>query len=322
MEEKKGSLLCVLEILSEYSDEDNILTCEQIIQYLRLKYHLDLDRRTIYKNIEMLNGYGYDISIHRENGKGYYLRDRLFEKSEVFLLCNAIYSSNFIPTNNTRELIDKILSTQSKYLRKEFNNNRYIDNHLKIENKQFFLNIEMINEAIKLKKSIKFNYMKYDKNKEMVKRRNELYEVYPYYMVYMNEKTYMVCKNVNYDNFSHYRLDRIKDIKITERNFQLPKSIEEPYEYAKNKIYMYGGNEIKITLKCDYKILDDILDFFGKSISIRNIDENYFETDVESSDQGMIYFALQYLNFIEVISPFELRNRIKEYIYSGLEKYK
>ena len=187
MEEKKKNLLAVLHILREYSDEEHILTQKMISNKLNELYDLDLDRRTIYKNMEILEEFGYDISDYSDNGVGYYLGDREFDKNEVFLLCNAIHSSNFIPPHNSKELIQKLLSTQSKYKREEYERVNFVDNNNKKDNKEFFLNIELLSEAITNRQVISFDYMRYNKDKELIKRREEPYYVCPYYLVYIGE---------------------------------------------------------------------------------------------------------------------------------------
>lgn len=85
---------------------------------------------------------------------------RQFEKSEINLLCHSIHSSHIIPDNSSRQLIDKLLSTQNRYVKSEFNNRVYSKNYRKSKNKEFFLNIELLLEAIQQHKPIRFEYTK------------------------------------------------------------------------------------------------------------------------------------------------------------------
>ena len=119
MENKKTSVFAILSILQEESDADHILSQPQLIQKLENQYGIKIDRRTLYTNIEMLQDFGYDISTFSDNGKGYYLCERQFEPSQVNVLCNAIHSSSFIPPKSSKDLIDKLLGTQSKYFKED-----------------------------------------------------------------------------------------------------------------------------------------------------------------------------------------------------------
>ena len=322
MEEKKTSALAMLEILKEYSDEKHPLSREEIITHLSSSYGINLDRRTIYKNIGMLQDYGYDISTYRDNNVGYFLRDRQFEKSEVFLLCNVIHASNMIPSAASKQLIRKLLSTQSRYVTDEFHDAVYIENNAKKENKEFFYNIEILSDAIAEHKAIVFNYLTYDINKKLVNKREKLYEVSPYSLVYANERTYLIAKTRNHEGMTHYRVDKMKNISVDNSAYEKPLKKTDPYEYARNKLYMFHGDESMIALKCDYAILDDIIDYFGKEVTVYGLDEEHFMANIKAPKQGMIYYASQYLEHLEIVEPLELREELKEYLKKGLRKYR
>ena len=321
MDEKKTSAIAVLRILEEFSDEQHILTQPQLLEFLSSIYNVSLDRRTLYRNIEMLQDFGYDISTYSENGKGYYLRDRTFEQSQIFLLCNAIHSSNFIPQNSSKELIDKLLDTQSRYFKNDFKDMVFVENKMKKENKEFFLNIEMLAEAIKNKKAISFSYTKYDLNKNLIDRRQEPYVFSPYYLVYNLDKTYLIGRSRNHEDFTHFRVDRMKKIKIVDEPYIKLSKREDPYEYAKNKIYMYHGDSDTIALKCDMSILDDVIDTFGKDITLET-DGNGFKAYVKASKDGIVYFALQYARYMEVLEPKDVRDEIAKVLKEAIKKYK
>lgn len=322
MADKKTSALAILKILEENSDSEHKLTQPEILEKLENFYDVNIDRRTLYDNVRMLQDFGYDISTRTDNGEGYFLNDRTLEPSEVTLLCNAIHSSNFIPSKSSKELINKLLETQSKYFKSNYNDKVYIDNKDKKDNKEFFLNIDLISEAITNFKQISFNYTQYNLNKELVNRREELYELSPYYLVYMNEKTYLIGKDNSHSDLSHYRVDRMKNISFTDKKYLKRNKDEDPYQYAKSKIYMYHGEDIRVALKCDNQILDDIIDIFGKDITIDKSDDQHFIAYVKSSKQGIIYLALQYLNYMEVLDPEDIRAEIKQAIDNAKKKYK
>ncbi|MEG0265997.1 MAG: WYL domain-containing protein [Erysipelotrichaceae bacterium] len=317
MQKTKIALLAVYEILKKYTDEDHILSRNEICDLLDKIHQITIERRTFTDYIDTLIEFKIDISKYSDNGIGYYLIDREFEKSEVTLLCNAVYSSHFIPEKDSINLINKLLSTQSRYVEKEFNNNVYVKNYKKTVNKEFFLNVELLLEAIHSDKIVTFDYMKYDINKKLIPRKDHLYKIHPYYIIYANENYYLICRNDNYADFSHYRIDRMKHIKIcNEQRSKLIKSFD-PYAYAKSKIYMYNGLEDQVILKCHYEILDDIIDRFGLDTKIQKCDEQTFFALINTSLQGITYFALQYLKYCEVLEPKSLRNEIIEILNSS-----
>ena len=321
MQEKKISALALLKILEEYTDEDHPLTQPRLLELIETIYHVTLDRRTLYSNIEMLQDFGYDISSYSENGKGYYLRERQFEPSQIYLLCNAIHASHFIPQKSSKELIDKLLSTQSKYFKNDFKSTVFVENNKKKENKEFFLNVELLSEAIREKKAVSFAYLKYDLDKQLVERREDPYIFSPYYLVYNLDRTYLIGKSKNHKDFTHFRVDRMKKLKISDEPYIKLSKKEDPYEYAKNKIYMYNGDEESIAIKCRMNILDDVIDTFGKGIRLI-ADGDSFVAHVKSAKEGMVYFALQYAKYLEVLEPEDLRKEITEVLKQALKNYK
>ena len=97
---------------------------------------------------------------------------------------------------------------------------------------------------------------------------------------------------------------------------------DDPYVYAKTKIHMYHGDGLSVSIKCKNNILDDIIDIFGIDAKVYPIDGDYFEAIVKSSKEGMMYLALQYARFMEVLEPKDLREDIKKILKETIEKYK
>ena len=87
--EKKGSILYIWEILKKYSDENHLLTYDQIIDKLYHTYGLEIERKTVARDVSILQDFGCDII---KRGKlGLYLGFRDFEEGEVLYLIDAIY---------------------------------------------------------------------------------------------------------------------------------------------------------------------------------------------------------------------------------------
>ena len=107
--------------------------------------------------------------------------------------------------------------------------------------------------------------------------------------------------------------------KIKPRKYE--EIVGDKCEYAKNKLYMYGGDELEVTLKCHNRILDDMIDTFGKEIPIEKVGDDYFLTTIHSSEQGVIYLAMQYSEYMEIVKPRELRSKMVEVLTKALKKY-
>lgn len=325
MNESRVFALKILAILQKYSDEDHVLSNQQIQDLLLANYDIKMDRKTLNTYLNIINDEGIaDISMYQDNRKGYYLISRLFEKSEVQLLCQSIYSSHFLSASLSDKLISKLLSTQSKYVEKTFNETMAQKNKAwKSENKQFFHTIDILLEAIEKKCAVTFNYAHYDIRKQLIFNKEQRYKIHPYYLVQSNNNLYLLCRTKNYQDINAYRIDKILNIELTDEKARPLEYGFDLHKHVKQRMYMYADKLVMITLRFHSMILDDIIDMFGKEIIIQpdREQEDLLITRVCSSKKGMLYFALQYLNNCEILEPQELRDELIECLHQGIDKY-
>lgn len=322
MAEKKHSAFLVLDILREYSDEDHILSAKEIMSLLLKQYGLQIERRTLYSNIEILEQAGCVISKYDDNGKGYFLEEKQFDKAEILLLCNAIHASHFISKEQSNKLIKKLLSTQSKYEAADFMGDIYLHNTLKTPNREILYNIGLISEAVREGKMMQFAYMKYNADKKMVPRREDPYIVEPRYIVYQDSRPYLIATNPKYYNLVHYRLDRISQaVLLDEKVKKLPEDTD-PYVYASNKLFMYAGEMIPVTFLCDEQILDQMIDIFGREVSVSKRDDGRFILYVRTSEKGALYLAQQYLDSLQIVEPADLKEKLITQLEKTLSLYR
>lgn len=312
----KAISLCVLEILREYTDENHTLSTQEIISKLSTEYNYvkKIDRRTIYGAVETIEAVGYDVSKPSDNGSGYYLVDKPLEPSEAKLLCDAICSFPFIPERHTEQLLKKVQNMLSIYERKQIRNLTVVRPDTKTQNRTVFYNIEKLDEAISKRVKVKFDYLEYDMNLNLKPKREKKYTVNPYGMVYTNEHYYLVCIYAFQDTVAMYRLDRMKNIELTEYPIDKDVSKTPAKEHVRNALYAHAGPAETVTFLCDKEFLNDVVDKFGTDIHVSAYDDARIKATVKTTHIGMKYWALQYLAHVEVIAPNSLREEIKAII--------
>lgn len=315
----RANAICLLEILREFSDEEHILPMRKIISKMEHIYGIKPDRRTIYSAVALLTELGHDISTYEENGIGYYLRCREFEKSEIHLLSDAVYSFPFISPKQTYDLIKKLQKQLSVHQRKGFKHLTIAKSEKKTDNRQVFLNVECLDEAIDAGKQISFTYLQYDLDKKQHPRREKPYVVNPYELIYTNEHYYLICNYIGHDKTSFYRIDRICDIKILDT--PIDKEADDLEDF-RNATYAFASVPERIVLHCEKWMIDEVIDKFGTDISISKLDEDKISVSFTAPSTGIKFFALQYLPYMEVIKPEWIReeiiNNIKENKYEKL----
>lgn len=315
----------ILEILKDYSDYDNQLKQKDIIDKLYNIYDLEIDRKTITPTIDMLNDLGYSIE---KGDNGYYLSDRLFDEEEIRYLIDAIFSSKNIPINHSKDLLDKLKDILPIYKRNNYGYIYKANEIQKTNNKEFFYNISIINEAISNNKKIEFKYLTYDIKGTLIEKNNGyVYKVSPYYLINNNGNYYLLGNLEIHSNSSVYRLDYIKDIKILDeykKDYSLVTDMGKNFDIAKylnNHIYLYNTKIIhaKIEIK-DHNSVQYVYDYFNNPrIQYTN---NKLYAYIESSEESLLYWDLQFSEHFTLIEPLDLRNRLKEMLEKSIKEYK
>lgn len=331
MPKSKGQQLkevAILDILKNYSDEENPISTAKIIEKLGEK-GIEVERKAIYRGIDALIDYGYDILFTRTPKSGYYLPDKLFELPEIYLLTDAVQAASFITVKKTRDLVKKLDSMLSEGERRKREKGLYIDNGHKCENEEIFYNIDILSRAISENKKVNLTYSvrKISHQRKIVSESKE-YTVSPYALIWQNEHYYLVANNEKYQNLMHIRLDRAKKINILKeksRHFSEVSIYKDKFDiadYAAKSFQMYSGELEKIELKCKEEILEQVVDRFSDKIFIRSSDMGWFtfSTDVNLS-AGLVNWILQFSDSIVVKSPEKLCNMLKERVQAISKMY-
>ena len=320
---KKMLTMGILQILKDHTDYDHRLTQQQIIDLLDREYGMVCDRKSIKSNIISLIEWGYEI----ENDKGWYLAERDFEEVELRMLIDSVLYAKGIPAHQAMILIEKLKGLGSKHFEDKMNHTYSVKELYHTGNKQAFTNIEIIEEAIHKNKQIEFVYNTYGTDKKLHPRREKKYIVSPYRVIISN-KPYMICNTNNHDNLSNYRIDRMTEVKMIGEKSRLINEIEgmkygfDISKHMSEHVYMFADNISRVKFKVKKSIMGEVVDWFGLDFVVRSETENEAVIQVKSSEQAMVFWAMQYGEYVEVLEPENIRERIKENIREMAEKYK
>ena len=320
---KKNALIYIKIILEKYSDSEHLLTQQDILSYLEKDYGIFIERRTVGRDIELLRNCGMDIV---SNKKGSYLAGRLFKNSELRLLMDAVLCSNFIDKTHAGKLINKLHTLTSDYYRPTEDLYKIIDNCNKMNNFALFENIDKINDAIVNYKMLKFDFYKYGVDKKLYKSKS--HKVTPIQTVFHNQRYYLMAINEKYKSVAFFRIDHIKNMSIIKASvatdIKTIKGYEHGVDYNQLSVnpYMYTDKPELITFQADECIMDQLIDWFGDSIKCYRIQKTgVIRCTIQASPKAMEAWAMQYLNYVEIIYPRSLRLQIKDNINRAVDKY-
>ena len=325
LEPKKLALIRILQIFKKHSDYNHPLTQEDIATYLEQEYGIVIERKAISRNISLLKEAGYEIESGRN---GSCLDERDFTDAELRILIDGVLSSKHITAKYSKDLIEKLCALSNKYFRSHVKHIYAVGDWDKTENQALFYNIELIDEALEQKRQLCFDYNKYGADKRLHKTRT--HHASPYQLILHNQRYYLMARNEYWKGITYYRLDRITNMRITEEKLTPIKTVEG-YENGINYKelstalpYMYTDKPEPVEFLADSRIIDQVIDWFGKDIHIGKYgdDGKRMKISVRVSPMAMEHWAMQYINYVEITKPAALREKIKENLKNAAEKYK
>ena len=325
---KKSSILLILKVLQEYTDEEHYLTQQEIADKIYQLYDIELERKSVGSSLSLLEELDYDI-VRGPRG-GVALLSRTFDSTQAKYLIDAIFSSKSIDGRQAKKLSDAVSSCFSKYQRKDYS---YIYKSTTINrtnNQDVLYNISIINDAIKEGKRIGFQYLTYDEKGNPITRKDGYqYIVSPYYLINNFGRYYLLCNyREKYRALQIFRIDYMLNIEVkTDWPIKPMNELEDaPKDFSIDKyinehIYLFGDDIITAELELfgDWAIIC-IKDWFGEKAKISKKDDKIKAT-ITCDQTALYYWIMQYSDCVKVIKPTALVNKVKQGLKEALERY-
>lgn len=319
---KKLALLHILEIYQKYSDCDHPLKQEDIIAHLEHDYGIEMERKAIGRNVSLLKEAGFEICNERN---GSYLVSRTFEDAELKMLIDGVLSSKYITAKHSKELIQKLCSLSNTYFRPRVKYVYSVSDWDKTDNCTLFYNIDVIDEAIEQNRKIKFSYNKYGVDK--VLHKSSAPTVSPYQLILKNQRYFLMAFEEKHKEMTFYRMDHITDIQLLEETATDLRSLNgyqngiDFHKLSSTMPYMYSDEAERVEFLMARHKIDQAVEWFGYDAVITDYDDKRVKVCVTVSQSAMEYWVMQFLNYVEVLSPISLKNKIKDNLKRAIEKY-
>ena len=298
---QKLKMLYLTRIFSEETDDQHALTMQQIIKKLS-SCGVNADRKTLYLDFEELRRFGLDIIAVKEGRSCFYhLGNRDFELPELKLLVDSVQSAKFITDRKSKELIRKLEALVSKYEGKQLQRQVFIAGRIKSMNESIYYNVDQLHEAISADCQIRFKYYQWNVAKKMELRKNGAwYQLSPWGLMWDDENYYLVGYDSEDDKIKHYRVDKISNIKITDRPREGKEEFRnfDPAAYSKKNFGMFSGEEVKVHIQFPESFVGIFFDRFGKDITVHKTKkEGFYETVVG------VAISEQFFGWVTALGP-------------------
>ena len=324
-EHQKQKLLLIIKILWEETDDDHFLTLQEIIQRLE-KLGVNADRKTIYTDFAELRDFGFDILTEKIGRTVYYhIGSRLFELPEMKMLVDAVQSAKAITDRKSSRLIKKLNMLVSKYEAKQLNRQVFITGRIKTMNESIYYNVDAIHEAIGSDRQIRFQYFKWDIQKQMVlRRKGAWYKISPWALMWDDENYYLVAYDSLDGLIKHFRVDKMLRISLCEEKREGKEQFRkfDMVRYSRSLFGMFSGEEVSVTLLAQNSIVSVLIDRFGKDIPITPVDEHHFRTTVNVTvSSQFLGWILALGGKVQITGPDEVVELMKSEIRNMAAQY-
>ena len=327
-ENSKLKLLYILDIMKK-TDEFHPINSTQIAAKLE-RYGIQAERKSIGRDLACLEDAGYSIIKCSDHNKGWYMTDQTFEDYELKILCDAVGAAPFLTDRDTRDLVQKVRGLATAEGEKLIAAATYLDASIKTDDRSNKIKIDTVTRAIKAKKKITFQYYEMGPgNQRRLRRDGHIYCVSPYYLVLYENQYYLICNSDTNDGLTHFRLEMLKDVTVTEDAARNPEAIPvhggnfDLGAYLRRSQNMWGGEEkVQVKLRCDNYIRDVIRMRFGKHVMMIDDGDSHFTVNVEVSDNtGLYQWLAEQGTRLTIVSPQSVRENYIRYLQDIFSLY-
>lgn len=336
-ENQKLKIIYIKEFFEKYCDENHPTNATDIIDFLKDEYGIEAERRSVYRDIDLLRDV-YLMDIENERGGKYRLLSQKFEMEDLRLLAECVHSAKFISKSKAKELVKTIAEFGSVYQAEQLQEEVFLCDRVKTTRKGIMANISQINFAMARKiegkprtpSKISFKYLKYfieDVRKPIEQFNGMRYVVSPYKLLINEGNYYLLAYNDYSKAMRTYRVDRMKSIEILEGE---PREGADAYKeidmetYTERVINMFSGEKRRVKMRFSNDLLDTVIERFGtEHLTHYEADGKHhftISTNVDISDQFYGWLC-GFRNKVTIIEPEDVCDDMRKYLSEILEMY-
>ena len=181
------------------------------------------------------------------------------------------------------------------------------------------LYLTQVMEAMTENLEVIIDYHKYTSSE------SETLTIHPYAVKEYAKRWYIIAYCKERDGLRVYGLDRVRDMEVTGKKFRMIAGFDVDELFATSfGIYLPGGKGQTITFRCsesEAKFLRD-LPIHRSQEEVRKEGDSVIFSIFVCPDKNLIMEICKHGNRIEIISPIEVREAVKEELTKALEQYK
>lgn len=320
--EQKIKLLILYDVLQKNTDENHPMTTKEIVSALD-SYGIQVSRKTLYEDIDLLIRYGYDIVCVKGRNNQYFVGEHTFERPEIEVLLNAVSASKLLTQAKSSALSEKLAELLGKPQGEELKNIVTVTSN-KNDNERIYYTIDAVTDALLQKRKISFLY--FDRalqGKKKYRKNGERYIVNPLGLIYSGDNFYLICFHDKYKDVAHYRIDKMDGAKTeTEKITELEQYRNFDIAAYRNELFsMYTGRRTETELSFQAEMLPTIIERFGDDIRLAaDKDGKYYIRVIVRISKAFFSWLTMYEGNIKIKAPESVRQEYIAFLQNLIEK--
>lgn len=279
-----------------------ILLQKEKVSATELAQQLEVSRRTICRDIDILSGAG--IPIYTEKGKGggisllpnFVLNKSIITEQEQHEILSALHGLSNIKRDDTVQVLQKMSAVF----------NKTAQNWIEVDFSDWYYENDFFSEiktAILQRYVVEFDY--YNSYGEKTLRRIE-----PIQLWFKSKSWYIKGFCLTKDDMRLYKLSRIKNLVVTDERFIERDSLVVSGDPTQD--YYKGEQNAKIKFRIEPKMAHRVFDDFYEGMVEKQADGSFLVTVTWPETDWLYGFILSFGNYIEVLEPEHIRKIIKD----------
>ncbi|MDD4796790.1 MAG: WYL domain-containing protein [Eubacteriales bacterium] len=319
--------LLVYDILKKQTDAEHTLSVGALVELLA-RQGVQAERRAVNRDLDALEQFGVELVRSPKKDGGYYLARRDFDDAEVQVLIDAVQAARFIPAQQSRALVGKLMNLSSRHAQRELRREVFVDDRAKSTNAQLYDSIAALTQAIRKGRKVTFQYCSYNRYKKPVQRRGgEEYLVSPYALDWNNDAFYLIGQMGTLEKFTHFRVDRMQNVAVSDQPLLPYTAFYDQRElniadYVKRTFSMFEGAAQWVDIRFDDSLMTAVVDKLGVDVmTVPDSDGSFVLHTRLVVGPGLSAWLAHFGGQARILAPQEACVQMREHLCAMLAQY-
>lgn len=311
MSNARARLLRIRAYLLEQTDAQHPVSLPVLCAILEQE-GLEADPRAVLADVEALRESGLNVCTIPGRTREFYLGKRRFTRAELRLLMDMVRANRFLPREQTEALLEKCAGLANQFERASLAAPHAAPAFRPAEDEDALLAIERILLALRNGRRLSFLYCTYGANRSLQPRRGgQAYVVNPCTLLYAEERYYLIGDHPAHAGLAHYRLDRMRQVRVLEEPAAPPDVSFDPMAYARSVFSMYPAELRWVRLAFDRSLIGAMLDRFGPEVPMEQTEGKTFVLSAPVCIGDPFFgWVFSFCGAVRILAPDDARERM------------